>query len=250
MRSSVREEVRKPFLGHLDELRRKIFIAALVFFTTAGAAFYFSDILIAFLTGPIEGLDIQLHYFKPQEKFMTYIRVAAFAGLFAAIPFLLFQAARFVSPALHPHERKPLVLVLVSSFLLFLGGAYFSYAAIAPTALKFFVNFAGNDGVLPVWGMESYFRLLFGVILALGFSFQLPLILLFFLSIDFIDYDALRRGRRFAVLVAFIAGAVLTPPDVLTQLVVGISLYMLYEATLVVAAVMVRRRGRLADESL
>lgn len=241
------QEKNIPFLDHIEELRRRILISVCFFLAASIVSFVFIDRIMIILQKPIEGHGIDLHYFKPHEKFFTYVKTAVFSGLAASVPFIFFQLFRFIAPALKHSRRKVFFLSLFSMILLFFGGCYFSYSTIGPTAFKFFINFASDAEVAPVWGIGAYYDLLFKVVFLIGLAFELPVILLFLVAMDVISLRALARGRKIALLVAFVFGAVLTPPDLFTQLLVGATLYILYEATIITARIVTRKRSRLRE---
>lgn len=247
MTATPGHEKKMPFLDHIEELRRRIFISVCFFLAASVLSFVFIDHIMTILLRPIEGHSIDLHYFKPHEKFFTYVKTAVFSGLAASVPFIVFQLSLFIAPALDRNRRKVFFLSLFFMILLFFGGCYFSYSTIAPTAFKFFINFASDAEVSPVWGIGAYYDVLFKVVFLIGLAFELPVILLFLVAMDIISLRALTRGRRIALLVAFVFGAVLTPPDLLTQLLVGATLYILYEATIIIARIVTKKRSRVHE---
>ena len=144
--------------------------------------------------------------------------------------------------------RRKLILTAASVLLLFAAGGFLAYRIIAPTALEFFVRLSRGDGIVPVWGMEHYIRLVTSLLLGVGLVFELPPVLLLLAGTGIVEFETLAKGRRIALVVGFVTGAVLTPPDIWTQVVVGIALYLLYEATLIIARIFTRRRT--TDERL
>ena len=247
MADTAGHEKRMPFLDHLEELRKKLLVTLFFFLAATVAAFIFIEPIMTFLELPIDGYGLTLHYFKPHEKFFTYVKTAVFTGLVATVPFLIVQVGLFVSPALKSKEKRVFNLILFFLVLLFAGGCFFAYTAIAPTAFRFFIGFAAEDGVLPVWGIGAYYEVLFKVVFFIGLAFELPLILLFTVAVDILSVRALARGRKIALLVSFIFGAVLTPPDLFTQILVGSILYILYEVTILAAKLISRKRKRIHE---
>ncbi len=247
MAGAREREKRMSFLDHVEEFRKKIFISLVFFIIASITAFLFIDRIMTFLQTPIEGHEINLHYFKPHEKFFTYVKTAVFSGLLASVPFILVQLSSFISPALKHKQQRTFFLALFFVIILFIGGCYFAYSTIAPTAFKFFINFAADADVTPVWGLAAYYEVLFKVVFLIGVAFELPVILLFLISIDIITIRTLTRGRKIAFLVAFVFGAVLTPPDLFTQLIIGSTLYVLYEVTIITARIVIRKRNKLHE---
>lgn len=219
-----REERRLPFWDHMEILRRKLIVSAVFFLLATCIAFVFRDVLLEFFMRPLEGIDVDLHYFKPQEKLVTYIKLAVIAGFAGTVPFLAVQVISFLLPAFGRRGRLTLVLAAAAVLLLFAAGGFLAYRIIAPTALKFFVHLSRGDGIIPVWGMEHYIRLVTGLLIGVGLVFELPPVLLVLTGTGIIEADTLVKGRKFALIAGFIAGAVLTPPDIWTQAVVGVAL--------------------------
>lgn len=249
MNSSGREERRLPFWDHLEILRRKLILSAVVFLVLSCAAFVFREHLLAFFLRPLEGIDVDLHYFKPQEKLVTYVKLAVIAGFAVTVPFLIGQIVSFLLPAFGRRGRRNLTLAAGSVLLLFAAGSFLAYRIIAPTALEFFVHLSRGDGIVPVWGMEHYIRLVTGLLIGVGLVFELPSVLLVLAGTGLVEVETLAKGRKFALVIGFATGAVLTPPDIWTQIVVGVTLYLLYEITLVIARLVARKR-RVADDRL
>jgi sec-independent protein translocase protein TatC len=243
-----REERRLPFWDHVEILRRKLILTAVFFLLLVCAAFVFREVLLEFFLKPLEGIDVDLHYFKPQEKLVTYVKLAVIAGFAGTVPFLAGQITGFLLPAFGPRGRRNLVVAAVMVLLLFVGGGFLSYRIIAPTTLRFFVNLSRGDGIVPVWGMEHYIRLVTGLLIGVGLVFELPPVLLLLTGTGLVEVESLARGRKFALVVGFVTGALLTPPDIWTQIVVGVALYLLYEITLLIARLVARRRT--ADDRL
>ena len=247
-----REERRLPFWDHAEILRRKLILTAVFFLALSIVAFVFREYLLAFFLNPLEGVDVELHYFKPQEKLVTYVKLAVIAGFAGTVPFLACQIVAFLFPAFRRRGRGNLILGAGSVLLLFAAGTFLAYRIIAPTALEFFLRLSRGDGIVPVWGMEHYIRLVTSLLLGVGLVFELPPVLLLLAGSGIVEVESLAKGRKIALIVGFVTGAVLTPPDIWTQVVVGVALYLLYEITLVIARLVARRRttdDRLVERS-
>ena len=221
------------FFDHLEVLRRKI-IAVLFFFCCATALlFLLSERWVRFLQAPLEGLGVSLYYFKPYEKFLTYMRLSFWGGAALSVPLAVLQAALFVAPALRKNEMKYLILAGGLIQALFLAGAAFAYRFAAPLALRFFLFFGEGDNVLPLWGFGDYASFLFSLLLASGMLFQAPLLLLLFILFGLVSVETLSRLRPWIILGIALIAALLTPPDVVSQILLGVPLYLLFELVLV-----------------
>lgn len=221
-------------MEHLEILRGKI-ISVLVFFCISTAVlFLFSERLASFLQAPLEGLGLSLYYFRPWEKFLTYLRLAFWGGAAASVPFAILQAALFVWPALRQNETRYLLFAGLVAPALFFAGAAFAYHLMAPVALRFFLGFSPGDNVLPLWGFGEYAEFLFALLLASGLFFQAPLLLLLSMLLGLVSPRTVARLRPWIIMAIAFLAALLTPPDVVSQVLLGIPLYLLFELSLLI----------------
>jgi sec-independent protein translocase protein TatC len=217
---------------HLEELRRRI-IAVLALFSAASlGAFAFSGHIAAFLTRPVSELGIRLYAFNPAEKFMAYLQLALWTGALVSAPFCLLQAGLFVWPALRGRERRFTLGALIAVPVLFCAGAAAAYRFLSPTVLRFFLGFAASDGVQPLWGFREYLALLYGLMLAFGLLLEAPLLLLACFALGIVRPRQVARGRPGIIFLIFLAAAICTPPDLISQVALGVPLYLLFELTL------------------
>lgn len=217
---------------HLEELRRRIIAVLVVFLAVALVAFVFVDDVAAFLTAPLARFQVRLYTFAPAEKFMAYLNLAAWTGMVATTPFACLQAALFVWPGLRGHERRYAALTLVAVPVLFFAGAAAVYRFFAPLVFGFFLSFAAGDNVTALWGLRQYLGLLAGLMLATGLLLQMPLALLLLFATGLVSPATVARARPQIILLIFFLAAVATPPDVVSQVMLGLPLYLLFEATL------------------
>lgn len=220
------------FLDHLEILRRKLISIALFFFVCFGFSLFWLEPLIKILLEPLGNLPVKLIFIKPQEKFLSYIKVAFFAGLAGMLPFLIIQVGHFIFPALNKKEKKNFVIVLLSVFFLFIAGALFAYFILVPFMLNFFVNFAGGDTAEPFWSIGEYLGLLVLVIFVLAWVFEMPIVLWFLMKTGILPYEFIKKQRKLIIILIFLLAAIITPPDLYSQLLVGGILYALFELTL------------------
>ena len=203
-----------------------------VFFLAASAAFIFAGEIASFLIAPLARFQVRLYTFAPAEKFMAYLHLAAWVGIVATTPFFCLQAALFAWPGLRGNERRYAAVALVVVPVLFFAGAAASYRLLAPIVFGFFLSFASGDGVTALWGFRQYLALLAGMMLTAGLLLQMPLAMLALFASGLVSPDTVARARPHAILLIFFLAAVATPPDVISQIMLGIPLYLLFEATL------------------
>lgn len=225
---------------HLEELRRRILCVLVVWFVSTLVAFALSERVAAFLTGPVAHLGVRLYAFGPADKFLAHLHIAAVAGLVFTAPFLVLQTGVFVWPGLLGSEKRAAAVALTAAPVLLLAGSAAAYVFFAPVVLKFFLSFAASDGVEHLWGLRQYLSFLAGLMLGAGLLLQLPLVLLVLFALGIVTPRTVARYRAHAVLLIFFAAAVCTPPDVTSQVMLGVPLYLLFEATLLIGGAMQR----------
>ena len=245
------DETRAPLMEHLVELRRRLiwsFVALLIAF---GVCFYFADRIFAFLVQPLiqgfgEGKG-RLVYTQLYEAFFVEVRVAFFAAFFLAFPIIAMQLWAFVAPGLYTKEKRAFLPFLIATPILFTLGGALAYYVVMPTAIHFFLGYQGQiEGIsqeaLPAMG--QYLSFVMHFILAFGIAFLLPVLLMLLERAGLVTRMQLVKGRRYAILVAFVIAAVATPPDVLSQFMLAIPLILLYELSLIAIWFTERRRAR------
>ncbi len=231
-----------PFLDHLEELRWRLLKSLLAIVVMAGASFYFRNELFIFLTRPLG--DIQLHFTEVTGSFYAYLKVALIIGLIAALPVVFYQMWMFLSPGLYKHEKRVILPLVFVSTVLFLGGAAFCYFLTLPLALDFLIGFSG-DLLSPVITVGSYISFAGLLLVAFGVGFQLPVVSFFLGKIGLVSSASMGKGRRYALVIILIAGAIITPPDIFTQLLLAGPVYLLYEVSILVVRVVEPRPERI-----
>jgi sec-independent protein translocase protein TatC len=196
--------------------------------------FAFSEDIASFLMNPVSDLGINLYTFSPAEKFMAHLHIAVVAGAAATTPFFALQAALFVWPGLMGRERSFARFILLAVPSLFIAGSVAAYKFLAPVAMRFFLSFASGDGVGALWGFREYLSLLAGLMFAAGVSLQAPVIMLALFALGVTSPERVASARPYMILLIFFLAAVLTPPDITSQIMLGVPLYLLFEATLLV----------------
>jgi sec-independent protein translocase protein TatC len=239
------EEKEMPFLDHLEELRWRILksLAAILIF--AIASFYFSTQFLNFLTQPINNLDPvpEIIFLTPTGMFMVRITLSLVAGVILGFPVIFYQIWRFVMPGLYRQERQYVIPVLIACTGFFLIGAVMAYFVVIPLALRFLMAMA-TETIKPTLEIGKYVGFITRLILAFGIVFQLPIISFFLASIGLITPASMRRFRRYAVIGTFALAAVITPPDVYSQILLAFPLLGLYELSILITTIAFRGRDK------
>ena len=230
----IREEDKLPFTSHLEELRKRLITC----FIAAGIGFVISygfkerlfEILIRPLIRVMEPGD-KLIFTGLPEAFFTYLKVSLLTGLMLAAPVIIYQFWMFVVPGLYEKERRFLMPIVFLSSFFFIGGALFGYFIVFPFGFKFFLGFA-TETIQPLPSMREYLSFSSKLLLAFGLSFELPLVLTFLAKLGIITADFLKKNRKYALLLFFVGAAILTPPDVVTQIMLALPLMALYELSI------------------
>lgn len=220
----------QTLIEHLEELRWRLIwiIVALVIGTAVGWGF--SRPILTHMISPVG----ETVFLAPGEAFYTHLRIAFIIGIVLAFPMFLFQIGAFVWPGLHRHERRLVLLFMPFSLGLFLMGIVFSYFVMLPLVSRFFLGF-GSEEVRPAISIASYVSFVIGLILPSGLVFQMPVLSLLLARLGFITTEFLRRWRRIALFVVFVLAAFITPPDVISQIILAGPLLGLYELSILVA---------------
>ena len=231
------------FISHLTELRQRL-INSLIFLTILFViCYYFSENIYGFLVDPYaeavknDDINRRMIFTALHETFITYLKVAFFTAMFVSSPIILIQLWKFVAPGLYKNEKSALLPYLIATPLLFLFGGMLVYYLIMPLAIKFFLTFetSAQMGSLPIQleaKVNEYLSLIMRLIFAFGISFQLPIFLSLLARVGFIDSRYLRKRRKYVIVIIFAVAAILTPPDPITQIGLGIPLLILYELSI------------------
>ena len=233
-----------PVMEHLEELRRVIIVSLVVTTLLAGAAYFFSDRILAFLLTPLTNLGHHVVFTGVTEALFVKIKLSFFAGFLTALPIILWQIWSFIAPALKKNERVYFTLGVIVSFVLFLSGIVFGFFGVYRLGIMFLLRFAGPE-LIPMLTIDKYISFTIAFLLPFGFVFELPLVSYLLAKMELVTYSFLARNRRYALLVIVVLAAVITPtPDVITCMIVSGPLYLLYEFSIWIAFVVGRGIAR------
>jgi len=227
-----------PFWDHLEELRWRLIKSIIAILIGAGFSYAYSDIIMYWLINPIESLsiDLNLQVLKITSMFTVKLSVALFGGMILGLPVILYQFWRFISPAFEDQYGVAVIFTVLFSSAFFLLGMSFAYFVIIPFSLAFFTSLTAETiDVAYNFTLEGYLMYILWLIFGCGLLFQLPVISIFFTKIGILTPAFLREYRKFAVVVFLILGAVLTPPDPVSQILIVVPLIILYEFSILIS---------------
>jgi len=225
-------------IEHLQELRRRLLWAVVALAAATAICYAFVDRLLSFLIRPVG----RVIFVGVTEAFFVRLKLALLAGVFLSLPVLLYQVWAFVAVGLTPTERRYALWLLPPAFLLFVGGAVFALVLIVPVGVRFLLSYQVPGVLEPFISVGAYTSFLTVFLLAFGLVFELPVVLIFLAKLGLVTPAALAKGRRYALVIIFAAAAVLTPGgDVVSQLLLAVPTYLLYEASIWIARVVAPR---------
>lgn len=226
------------FYEHLDELRFRILKSVLAVVVLTVFSWFFSDKILQVLTRPAG----QLVFLQPAEAFLVRFKVALGSGLILALPVILFQAWRYLNPALLRMERRALALTVFFSCLLFLCGAASAFFVVLPAGVRFLLGM-GTDTIRPMISLDSYFSFASAFMIAFGLVFQLPLAVVVLAKLGIVTPEFLKAKRKYVIMGVFILAAILTPgPDILSQFLMAVPTLILFEISILLAGLVVRKK--------
>lgn len=244
-------------IDHITELRKRLlwsFVYIIIIFIFC---FYFADQLFAFLAAPLVNLmDTEngqgFIYTALQEAFFTELKIAFFFALFFSFPLIAIQIWKFIAPGLYKNEKNAFLPFLIATPILFFAGGSMVYYLISPIAWKFFLSYQNlNSSGIPIRleaKMGEYLSLMMRFIFAFGLAFQLPVVLGLLAKANLVTYVTLKKSRKYAIVIAFLAAAFLTPPDPFSQISLALPIIILYEISIYIAKIIQRNKKNYTKE--
>lgn len=231
-----------PVVGHLAELRLRLFISAGALLVAAIISFAHVAMIRSFITAPLGGLE--LIYLSPPEAFMANLRLALISGLILSSPILIYELLAFIFPGLMKKEKVLVLTILPGILFLFSTGVIFAYYIAFPFTLRFFLQFASAQ-LQPLFTITEYISFVFSFHLAFGVVFQLPLFTWALGKLGLLTTAFLRRNRKIALLIMLVLSAVISPPDIVSQVIMVLPLFLLYEIGIIMVSISERKRLKL-----
>lgn len=229
------------FITHFSELRIRIVRSLCIVFCLAIGAYFFFDYIMQLLIVPATGQISQFYFLKPHEAFMVRLKVSVVSACVFAAPYLLYEAWAFVVPGLVPQEKRIVMPLTFVSMFLFALGVLFAYWIILPFGLRFLLHFS-SDVFLPLITMDAYIQFVCTVLLSSGIVFLIPIVIVMLVCCNVVSARAIASKRGHVLIGIFVLAAILTPPDVVTQCLIALPLYVLFEMSLLVSRMYVKRK--------
>ncbi|MFA5515508.1 MAG: twin-arginine translocase subunit TatC [Desulfuromonadales bacterium] len=246
-------ETQAPFTTHLEELRRRLMIAGGAWLVGFLACYGFAERFFQLISQPARNAlpaGSSLVFINATEPFFTYLKIGAIAGLLVALPVILWQIWAFVAPGLYSNEKRFAVPFVCASCLCFACGTYFGFQFVFPTIFAFLIKYGTASGeISAMLSMGAYLSLSSKLLFAFGLVFELPVVIFFLARMGVIDHLWLRKNRKYALILAFVIGALLTPPDVFSQTALAVPFILLYEVGIWVAFFFGKKKPIEAEET-
>lgn len=239
-----------PFMSHLVELRDRLLRAVLVILIIFLALFSFSNELYSLLAEPLLihlPTGSSMIATEVASPFLTPFKLSMMSAIFIGMPFILYQIWAFVAPGLYKHEKTLAFPLLFSSIILFYLGMVFAYFVVFPLMFQFFTGIA-LEGVTMMTDITKYLDFVLKMFFAFGMAFEVPIATILVISMGMTTADKLAEKRPYIIVVAFIAGMLLTPPDVISQMLLAVPMWILFEFGLIFSRLLTRKKARLAKE--
>jgi sec-independent protein translocase protein TatC len=240
----MKEDDKRPFTTHLEELRSRLIKASIAVGVGFAVSYGFKEKLFQILTAPLISVmktGETLIYTNLPEAFFTFLKTAFLSGILLASPIIIYQFWMFTAPGLYRQEKRLLLPVVFLSSVFFVGGALFGYFIVFPWGFKFFLGFA-SETIRPLPSMKEYLSFSSKLLLAFGLVFELPLVITFLAKLGLVSVEFLKKNRKYAMLLFFVGAAILTPPDVVTQIMMALPLMVLYEISIIGARIFGKKK--------
>ena len=240
------DDFKASLVEHLDELRKRIIVIAIALVAGALISYQFIDVIVEYIVKPADNLEFI--YLSPPELFTAYVKMSLIAGGILASPIIIYHIWAFLKPGLKPRERKYLLVALFMGIIFFLMGISFSYYIIIPMTIRFFLKMS-IDQIAPMFSFANYIGFVGTLLLSFGIVFELPLLILLLTQLNLVTPKTFKQYRKIFILVIFVVAAVLTPPDVVSQMLMALPMIVLYEFSISLSTIIEKRKKRKSDRS-
>ncbi len=242
-------------LEHIEELRKRLFVTAIFFVIAIFVGFYTAEPIIKYIQHSEQAEQFTLNASNPSDPLTVYLSVTFIVALILVSPILLFQIWLFITPGLHEAERKATLKYIPYAFLLFILGIAFSYFILFPNVMRFMVNLSNDLNIETIININEYFSFLFKLVIPFGLLFQLPVLTLFLSRIGVLNPQLMVKFRKYSYFALFVLAVLLAPPDLVSNILIAIPLFILYEVSIVIARLGYRKfllaeQKRVAEEKM
>lgn len=253
IKRAVKKRDKKPsgqmgLIEHLSELRKRIFVIVIVFLTVTVVGFNFSDDLVASLVDKAKAIGYEMIYISPGELFTQYIRMAIVGGFVFSSPVILFETWLFIKPALKKSEKTVVFLSLIAGLLCFVLGAVFAYFIVIPITLTFFMSVDQHNSVQATITIQNFLSFVLTTLITFGIVFEMPVLTILLTQLGILKTEWLTKSRRVVIVSVFIIAAIITPPDVVSQILVSIPMLVLFEVSILLSKIIGKRKKQREDD--
>jgi sec-independent protein translocase protein TatC len=242
MANPFKNQPNMSMIDHLTELRRRLMLVVIVLVSTMIVGFLFAGDMIDIIKNRPPALGLDWNVFAPSDAVRIYLQFAFVIGLVLTFPFLLFQLWAFVTPGLQPEERKVTLNFIPAAMVLFIVGISFGYFIVFPMVFQFLQNVAASLQVTETYGIAEFFGFMFNIILPLGFLFELPIVIMFLTRLRILNPVRLSQFRKYAYFLLVVVAVTITPPEIVSDLLVSIPLLLLYEFSIWLSRIVYRKQ--------
>lgn len=237
-------------LEHLTELRKRLIVVAIAFIVSLGIGFAIAAKILNFIKMQPTAVNVDWNVFGFTDGIMIYFKCALLLAILFTLPVLLHQIWLFVKPGLSENEAKGTFLFIPVSFFLFLAGVSFSYFILFPMMLNFMSDINQSIGATETYGMSQYFTFMFNLIIPVGIVFEMPVVIMFLTKLGIVTPMSLRKMRKIAYFVLVIIGVLISPPDFMSDILIIIPLFILFEISILVSSVTLRKMNQRLEKEI
>jgi len=233
------EEKNMTLVGHLTELRKRIIYSALFFLISSAFCYSYSKKIIKEIVDIAK--DVDFVFIAPAELLLSYIKLSLIGGLIISFPFLIFQIWLFIRPGLDKGERRKLFISLFMGTIFFITGSIFAYLVVIPITLVFFMGFQTNE-ITPMITFSNYLNFILSTVFTFGIIFEVPIVMVLLTRFGILQVSFLKKSRKYIILIIFILAAILTPPDVISQILLSGPMILLTEIGIILSSLVEKKR--------
>lgn len=230
---------KQTVVQHLTELRKRLIYSILCLFIFFIFSYNFSDVIVKDMVN--KAPDINFVFIAPAELFMSYLKIALIGALILGLPFILYNIWMFLSPGLEKNEKKIIITSLFTGGILFLLGVLFGYFITLPLTIKFFADFQIEE-VQAMISFSNYLSFSMAMVFSFGIIFEVPILMIVVVQLGLVNTEFLKKNRKIAVLIVFVVAAILTPPDVVSQVLLAIPMLLLFEIGIFLAKIVEKNK--------